>query len=245
MSKIIEAKNLGIKFKLTRFKRKSLKIIIDALFGIKKETNLEKDFWALKGISFSIEKGDILGVIGTNGSGKSTLLRLIGGIYDPDEGSLEVNGTVSTLLSLGAGFKDELSGRENIFISGVIMGFSESEVKACVPDIIKFAELEKFINEPVMNYSSGMRARLGFSIAIHLKRDVMLVDEILGVGDFRFREKSEAKMKEIIQSGQTVIIVSHNLENIRKYANKAIWINKGALIKAGGIEEVIDSYVNS
>ena len=241
---IIEANHIGIKFKLSRFKKVTVRSFFnDLLKG--SSTKQNKEFWAIKDVSFALEEGEILGVVGSNGSGKSTLLRIIAGVYEPDKGIIQVNGSVSPLLSLGTGFKQDLSGYENIFLNGVIMGFTRKEIKAQLQNIIDFAELKDFIYEPVKHYSSGIQARLGFSIAVHLKRDIMLIDEILGVGDFRFREKSQNKMKEIIKSGQTIIIVSHNLDSIRQYATKAIWINKGVLMESGDVNTVIDKYLAS
>jgi ABC-type polysaccharide/polyol phosphate transport system ATPase subunit len=245
MEPIIEAKNIGVKFTLSRFKKKTIRTFAEELFGINKQSKQNKEFWALKDVSFDVNEGDILGVLGSNGSGKSTLLRTIAGVYTPDKGSMKVRGTVSPLLSLGTGFKPELNGLENIFLNGVIMGFSRKEIKENLEEIIDFSEIRDFINEPVKNYSSGMRARLGFSIAVHLKRDIMLIDEILGVGDFKFRKKSQDKMKEIIKSGQTIIIVSHNLDSIKEYATKAIWINKGVLMDSGKVDDVLSNYLKS
>lgn len=240
MSEIIRADNVGIRFRVKTSVKRVLRDL--ALPGAGDNRKEDGGFWALRGISFSIDKGDILGVIGSNGAGKSTLLRTIGGVYHPDEGTMKVSGSVSALLSLGTGFKQDLSGYDNIFLNGVILGFTPAEIKAQLDNIIAFSELNDFILEPVKNYSSGMRARLGFSIAAYLARDIMLIDEILGVGDFRFKKKSQDKMVEMIQDGRTVVIVSHNLDSIRRYATKAIWIDKGQLIEAGPAEEVIAKY---
>lgn len=242
---IIEAKNISINFRLSRFKSNTLKGKIVSVFNKSNDTRQKQYFWALKDVSFDIKQGDILGVVGTNGSGKSTLLRTIGGIYTPDEGSIKVNGTVSTLLSLGTGFKQELSGRENIILNGVIMGFSKEEITNNTQAIIDFSDLGDFIDEPVKNYSSGMVARLGFSIAVHLKRDIMLIDEILGVGDFKFRKKSQDKMLELMKEGRTFIIVSHNLEYIQQYANKVLWIEKGKMRGIGDAKEIIEAYLEA
>lgn len=249
MSNIIKAKNIGIKFSINKKGYKKMKLSLKDVLKqngneVRKTEANSSDFWALKNVSFSINKGDILGVVGSNGSGKSTLLRIIAGVYSVDEGEIEVNGTISPLLSLGTGFKPTLSGYDNIFLNGVIMGFSKKEIEAHVEEIIEFSELGNFVFEPVKNYSSGMKARLGFSIAVFLKRDIMLIDEVLGVGDYKFREKSQQKMREIIRSGQTVIIVSHNLESIKEYATKCIWINKGELMIEGDTEEVLKQYLS-
>ncbi|MBL4594079.1 MAG: ABC transporter ATP-binding protein [Flavobacteriales bacterium] len=248
MSVIIKAENIGIKFNLGKVGYKKMHITLKDILQkgeeVRKTEENSSDFWALKNISFSINKGDILGVVGSNGSGKSTLLRIIAGVYSLDEGELEVKGTISPLLSLGTGFKPALSGYDNIFLNGVVMGFKKHEIEKHVKEIIEFSELGNFIFQPVKNYSSGMKARLGFSIAVFLKRDIMLIDEVLGVGDYKFREKSQNKMQEIIHSGQTIIIVSHNLESIKKFANKAIWINKGELMMAGETNQVLDKYTS-
>lgn len=248
MSEIIKADNIGIKFNVKKkgYKKMklSLKDVIKQGNEVRKTTENSDEFWALKNISFTLNKGDILGVVGSNGSGKSTLLRIIAGVYTLDEGELTVNGTISPLLSLGTGFKSTLSGYDNIFLNGVIMGFSKKEIEDQLEEIIKFSELGNFIFQPVKNYSSGMKARLGFSIAVFLKRDIMLIDEVLGVGDYKFREKSQNKLQEVIRSGQTVIIVSHNLESIKEYATKCIWINKGELMIEGDTEKVLTQYLS-
>jgi ABC-type polysaccharide/polyol phosphate transport system ATPase subunit len=241
---IIEAENLGIKYKISAFKRSSVK---DLLKKVATRNTLKSngEFWALKNLSFKVKKGDILGVLGKNGSGKSTLLRTIAGIYVADEGSIKVNGTVSSMLTLSSGFKEDLSGVENIYLTGVITGFTEAEITDAFTEIVSFSELEDFIYQPVKSYSSGMKARLAFSIATTLKRDIMLVDEILGVGDFKFREKSRTKMIELINSDITVILVSHDTETIREYSNNCIWISEGDLKATGTTEDVLEQYLNS
>lgn len=241
---IIQANNLGIKFKISKFKKSSVKDLLKSV-GRRNTLKSSGEFWALRNIDFTVETGDILGVLGKNGSGKSTLLRTIADIYLPDEGNLIVDGTVSAMLTLSSGFKEDLSGIENIFLTGVITGFTEKDIKSKIKEIVEFSELGDFIYQPVKSYSSGMKARLGFSIAVALKRDVMLVDEILGVGDFKFREKSRKKMEELITSDITVILVSHDAETIRQYANKCIWIHEGELKAAGETEEVMKQYLNS
>lgn len=241
---IIEAKDLGVKYKVSAFKRSSVKDLLKKV-ATRNTLKSKGEFWALKNINFKVKKGDILGVLGKNGSGKSTLLRTIAGIYVPDEGSIKVNGTVSSMLTLSSGFKEDLTGVENIFLTGVVTGFTEKEITDAFAEIVSFSELEDFIYQPVKSYSSGMKARLAFSIATTLKRDIMLVDEILGVGDFKFREKSRAKMIELINSDITVILVSHDTETIREYSNNCIWISEGSLITTGTTEEVLTQYLNS
>ncbi|MDA8901461.1 MAG: ABC transporter ATP-binding protein [Flavobacteriales bacterium] len=241
---IIEAKNLGIKYKISRFKRSSVMNLMKTV-ATRNSLKSNGEFWGLRNLNFEVQKGDILGVLGKNGSGKSTLLRTIAGIYLPDEGEMNVNGTVSSMLTLSSGFKEDLTGVENIFLIGVVTGFTEKEIKAKFAEIVEFSELEDFIYQPVKSYSSGMKARLGFSIAISLKRDIMLVDEILGVGDFKFREKSRKKMIELIKSDITVVLVSHDSETIKEYSNKCIWIHEGELKAAGETDEMMKLYLDS
>ncbi len=241
--RIIQADNLGIKFQLHREKRGTVKGAIAGIFASKYSQSQE--FWALRKVSFSVEKGEILGVIGRNGSGKTTLVRVIGGIFSPDEGKIEINGTVSTLLSITAGFQPELSGLENIYLNGILMGFKEREIDRLLDDIIKFSELGKFIEVPVKTYSSGMHARLGFSIAINLKRDIMLIDEVLGVGDTNFHEKCDKKIKDIMQEGRTIVLVSHSMESIKKFSDKVIWLERGIIQAGGKPQNIIEQYLES
>lgn len=241
MATIIKADNIGVSFPLNQTKG-SMKTFLKNIFKKRKKGT----FWALRNVSFQVESGEILGVVGANGSGKSTLLKLIGGIYEPDEGSIEVNGTPSALLSLGTGFRPEASGMENIYLNGLMLGFTKKEVEAQIPNIVEFSELAEFIHRPVKNYSSGMRARLGFSIAAFLNQEIMLVDEVLGVGDQSFKNKSQAKMKELIEDkSRTVIIVSHNLESILEYTTKVLWINKSKFMMLGDPQTVIDAYLKT
>ncbi|MBI1731085.1 ABC transporter ATP-binding protein [Candidatus Acetothermia bacterium] len=240
---IIRAEGVGVKFRLHREKHLSFRKSVADL--ITRKSQRSEDFWALRNINLSVNEGETLGVIGRNGSGKSTLLRLFGKIFAPDEGKLEINGTASTLLSLAAGFQQELSGLENIYLNGVIMGFREREIDAELSHIISFSELDDFIEVPVKTYSSGMYARLGFSIAIHLKRDIMLIDEVLGVGDAKFHDKCSQKIKELMSEGRTIILISHGMESIQELADKAIWLDKGRLLAEGKPAEVIRQYLSS
>ena len=200
-------------------------------------------FEALKGVSFEIEEGKILGIIGKNGSGKSTMLRAIAGIYSPDKGRINLHGNSISLLSIGVGFNKKLTGRENIYLSGMLLGFSEKEIKEKENEIIEFAEIGEFINKPVKTYSSGMYSKLAFAITAILETDIMLIDEILSVGDKKFKEKSYNKMKELIlDDKRTVIIVSHNLETIKKLCDEVLWLNDGVIMKIGTPCEVIKEY---
>jgi len=239
---VIEAKNIGIMFKLRHERRRTLKKSVMNIFKKKLST---QNFWALKNVSFKVNEGESLGIIGKNGSGKTTLLRVIGGIFKPDEGSINVRGKVSTLLSVGAGFQPELSGLENIYLNGTILGLKKKEIDAIADSIIAFSELNNFIDVPVKTYSSGMHARLGFSIAVNIERDIMLIDEILGVGDRHFREKCERKMSQFRERAKTIILVSHNTEAIKSFCNRAILLDKGIMIAEGQPEDVVEQYLKS
>ena len=243
MKPVIQAENLGVKFTLRWARKRTLKGILLQL--LKSQRQNKRWFWALRGVYFVLEEGEILGVIGRNGSGKTTLLRTIAGIYQPDEGAIEVKGNVSTLLSLGAGFQSELSGLENIYLNGVLMGFSEHEIDQVVDQIVHFAELEEFIEAPLKTYSSGMKARLGFAIAVHLKRDIMLIDEVLGVGDVQFRKKCEIKLRELFHEGRTIVLVSHNIDAVRRFATRALWLDKGTVRAQGPTDQVVERYLLS
>ncbi len=202
-----------------------------------------KVFEALKGVSFDVEEGEIVGIVGKNGSGKSTLLRTVGRIFAPDSGSVDLFGNSVSLLALGVGFQNDLSGRENIFLSGMLLGFNEAEIRAHLDAIIEFSELENFIDMPVKTYSSGMFSKLAFAITAVLETDIILVDEVLSVGDARFKKKSFKKMKEIIQNdNKTVLIVSHNSNSIRELCTRVIWLHDGEIRMIGETNEVVDAY---
>lgn len=200
-------------------------------------------FHALKGVSFEIEEGKILGIIGKNGAGKSTMLKAIAGIFSPDQGSIDLHGKTISLLSIGVGFNKKLTGKENIYLSGMLLGFSEEEIAAKEKEIIKFADIGDFIDKPVKTYSSGMYSKLAFAITAILETDIMLIDEVLSVGDAKFKEKSYNKMKELISDDtRTVIIVSHSLDTIKELCNEVLWLNDGEVIMKGSASEVIPQY---
>ena len=192
--------------------------------------NTTNNFTALNNISFTINRGETVGIIGPNGSGKSTLLKLIAGVMTPTSGNVRVHGRVSPLIELGAGFHSELSGRENIYLNGSILGLSQKEIEAQFKSIVDFAELWEFIDQPVKKYSSGMYMRLGFSIAIHVKPEILLVDEILAVGDTEFQEKCFQKMREFKNNGVTIIFISHNLDQVKEFCQRTILINHSKLV---------------
>lgn len=200
-------------------------------------------FHALKGVSFDIEEGKILGIIGKNGSGKSTMLRAIAGIFSPDKGSIDLHGHSISLLSIGVGFNKKLTGKENIYLSGMLLGFSEEEIAAKEKEIIDFADIGDFIKKPVKTYSSGMYSKLAFAITAILETDIMLIDEVLSVGDAKFKEKSYNKMKELISDDKrTVIIVSHNLNTVVELCDQVLWLNDGKVIKIGDPKEIVEEY---
>ncbi|MCI1477138.1 MAG: ABC transporter ATP-binding protein [Clostridium beijerinckii] len=198
-------------------------------------------FWALKDIKLEIDQGDVVGIIGFNGAGKSTMLKVVSGILKPTKGTVEIKGSIAPLIELGAGFDPELSGRENIYLNGAILGLSRKLMNEKIEEIIDFAELRDFIDSPVKNYSSGMYARLGFSIATCIRPDILIVDEILSVGDYRFQEKSKQRIKDMMAEGTTIIMVSHTISQVEELCNKIVWLDRGRIKKIGG-KEIIAEY---
>lgn len=241
MAAMIELDNVSMMFNLSTERVDNIKEYVIRL--LKKELFF-KEFWALRNISFKIEKGDSLGVVGLNGSGKSTLLKVVAGILKPTTGKVIVRGSVAPLIELGAGFDADLSARENIFLNGAILGYSREYMEEKFDDIISFAELQDFIDVPIKNFSSGMTARLGFAIATMNIPDVLIVDEVLAVGDYKFQEKSFARMERIINSGATVLFVSHSVEQVKKMCNKALWLEHGKMKMFGDVNVVCDAYSN-
>lgn len=235
----IEVQNLCIQYKgIQSF---SLK---DSLFAGKRSKPPVVE--AVKNVSFKLEKGEILGIVGKNGSGKSTMLRAIAGIFSPNSGSIDLHGNSVSLLSIGVGFQKELSGRENILLSGLLLGFTQEQIREKEDAIIAFSELGKFIDAPVRTYSSGMYSKLAFAITAVLETDIILIDEILSVGDPRFKKKSYAKMQELISAkDRTVVIVSHDTRSVAKLCTKILWINDGELVKFGNTAEVLPEYEKS
>ncbi len=213
------------------------------MFSLKKFAKTEY-FEAVKGITFDVKKGQILGIVGKNGSGKSTLLRALAGIFSPDEGSIDLHGHSISLMSIGVGFNGALTGRENIYLSGTLLGFSREQINEKIDDIIEFSELGKFIDRPVKTYSSGMHSKLAFSITAILETEIMLVDEVLSVGDARFKKKSYEKMKSLIEnSDRTVLIVSHSMDALQKLCDSILWIHDGEFKMMGKTEEVLPEYI--
>lgn len=232
----IEVKDLKITYKCV----KSLSMR-KSLFHLRK-SKLEV-YEALRGISFEVKKGEIMGIVGKNGSGKSTLLRAIAGIFSADSGSIELESDSVSLLSIGVGFQKKLSGRENIILSGMLLGFSEQEVRDKMNEIIEFANLGKFIDMPVKTYSSGMYSKLAFSITAVLETDIMLIDEVLSVGDAKFKKKSYKKMQELIMDeNRTVVIVSHSTETLEKLCTSLLWLHEGEIKMQGDTKTVLDAY---
>jgi ABC-type polysaccharide/polyol phosphate transport system ATPase subunit len=237
----IEIKNVSKKYKVYRHRESNLKYaVLNLLKGKRKK--LSSEFWALKDININIESGKTVGFIGRNGSGKSTLLKLISRIIYPDGGTIEAHGKVSTLIELGAGFHPELTGRENVYINASILGFSRAEVNRKFKDIVNFSGLEDFIDNPVKTYSSGMYVRLGFSVAINIDPDILLVDEVLAVGDETFQKKCIKKIHELKKAGKTIVFVSHDLESVQELCDRVFLLHNGRLVMQGKPVEVISEY---
>ena len=235
----VEVKDVSILFNLN-------KEIVDNLkeYFVKFVTHklMFTEFWALRDISFTVEKGERLGILGFNGAGKSTLLKTIAGVLKPTKGSVKVHGVIAPLLELGAGFDSNYSGKENIFLYGATMGYSRKYIQEKYDEIVEFSELKDFIDVPIKNYSSGMKARLGFAIATAVEPEVLILDEVLSVGDAKFRRKSEAKVTSMFDKGVTVLFVSHSTEQVRRLCDKAIILEKGKIIAQGEVNEICDLY---
>ncbi len=235
----IVVKHVSMKFNLSKEKVDNLKEYI--IKSLKGEMQYN-EFWALRDVSFTVEKGAKVAVLGLNGAGKSTLLKIIAGVFKPTEGTIEKNGKVVPLLELGAGFDQQYTGRENIFLYGAMLGCSKQFLKEKYDEIVEFSELGEFIDVPLKNYSSGMRSRLGFSVATMVKPQILILDEVLSVGDAKFKKKSEKRIQEMIADGVTVLFVSHSMQQIKRICDKAMILEKGKLIAYGDIDEVLSIY---
>lgn len=236
---IISVQNVSMYFNLMEEKIDSIKEYVMKLI---KGKLLYNEFIALQNISFDINKGDIIGIIGFNGAGKSTILKILAGVLVPTKGKVKVNGSIAPLIEVGAGFDPELTARENIFLNGAILGYSKKFIKEKFDEIVDFAELRDFVNVPVKNFSSGMYARLGFSIATVVKPDILIVDEVLSVGDFKFQKKCEKRIQDMIQNGVTIILVSHDIGMIERLCNKVIWLEHGKIKNIGDAKFICMEY---
>lgn len=236
---MIKAEHVSLCYKMTYDRVKSMKEYFVQL--VKGKIQYE-EFWALRDVSFEVRKGEVLGIVGHNGAGKSTLLKVISGILKPTGGSVAVNGVVAPMLELGSGFDFDLTGRENVFLNGAILGYSEQFLKEKYEEISEFSELGQFIDVPLRNYSSGMVARLAFSVATVVNPDVLIVDEVLSVGDAAFQEKSKRRMLELMGGGATVLFVSHDLGQIREMCSRVLWLEHGEMKMLGETQCVCDAY---
>lgn len=238
---MIKIKNVSMKFNLGIEKEFSIKQAFINLFT-RKNKRKKETFWALKDVSFNVGKGEVVGLIGSNGAGKSTLLKVVSGVMKPTNGKVEVKGVISPMIELGAGFDGNLTARENIYLNGAILGYSKKFIDSKFDEIVEFSELKDFLEVPVKNFSSGMTAKLAFSIATVVNPEILIVDEILSVGDLKFQEKSKHKMMEMIKGGTTVLYVSHSLESIKTLCTKVVWLEHGKVIKMGETKKICDEY---
>lgn len=237
---VIEINNVSMMFNKSSEKVDNIK---EYLIKLAKRELLFEEFWALNDVSFTVEKGEAIGFIGLNGSGKSTLLKTIAGVLKPTKGNVSVWGSVAPLIELGAGFDPDLSARENVYLNGAVLGYNRKEMNKLFTEIIDFAELWDFLDVPVKNFSSGMQARLGFSIATAVIPEILIVDEVLGVGDYKFQKKCQERMSNIINSGATVLFVSHDIDQVKSICKRAIWLEKGKIVMDGEVNSVCDQYM--
>ncbi len=242
MKNAIEVRNVSMFFRMTTQKISSLKEF--AIKKLKRQVQY-KNFVALDDVSFTVARGEVVGLIGLNGSGKSTTLKIVSGIIKPSKGEVEVNGMISPLIELGAGFDFDLTARENVYLNGSVLGFSRREMDAKMQEIIEFSELEEFMDVPIKNFSSGMVARLGFSIATNVTPEILIVDEVLAVGDFLFQQKCEKRINELMSGGTTVLIVSHAIDQIERLCDRVIWLEHGKVKMAGETAAVCAEYKNT
>ena len=238
---MIDINNVSMRFNLGIEKNFSFKMAFIGIFDKSKRPKKE-DFWALKNVSLHVNKGEVVGLIGSNGAGKSTLLKLVSGVMKPTKGKITVNGAISPMIELGAGFDPELTARENIYLNGAVLGYSKKFLDEKFEEIVEFSELRDFLDVPIRNFSSGMTAKLAFSIATIVNPEILIVDEILSVGDIKFQEKSKSKMLEMIKGGTTVLYVSHSLDSIKQLCDRAMWLENGEVQMIGNAKEVCDKY---
>jgi ABC-2 type transport system ATP-binding protein len=236
----VQVVDVSKKFRLYHERNQSLKSAI-----LRGKTSRHEDFWALENVSFDVIEGNTHGLIGSNGSGKSTLLKCLAKIYWPTSGDIQYRGRMASLLEVGSGFHLELSGRENIYLNGSILGMSKKEIDGKFDEIVDFSGVEKFLDQPVKNYSSGMYVRLGFSIAINVNPDILVVDEVLSVGDEEFQRKSFDKFRDLKKAGKTIILVTHAMAVVKDLCDTATWLNKGSVVEVGGAARVVDAYLDS
>lgn len=239
METIIQLENVSMMFNKSSEKIDNFKEFVIKLL---KRKLMFEEFWALKDVNITINKGEAVGIVGLNGSGKSTTLKIIAGVLNPTEGVAKVTGTIAPMIELGAGFDMNLSARENIFLNGAVLGYSRKEMKTRFEWIMDFAELWDFVDTPIKNFSSGMVARLGFAIATSTTPDILIVDEILGVGDYLFQKKCEKRMGEIIENGATVVFVSHDINQVKKICKRVVWLEKGVIVMDGDTTSVCNKY---
>lgn len=240
---MIKIENVSMKFNLEIEKDFSMKQAFVNFFTKKKKKKKKNDdFWALKNVSFTVDKGEVVGLIGSNGAGKSTLLKVVSGVMKPTSGKVTVQGVISPMIELGAGFDGNLTARENIYLNGAILGYSKKFLDSKFDEIVEFSELKDFLDVPVKNFSSGMTAKLAFSIATVVNPEILIVDEILSVGDIKFQEKSKHKMMEMIKGGTTVLYVSHSLQSIKELCTKVVWLEHGKVVKIGDTKKICDAY---
>ena len=239
---MIELENISMKFDLGIEKNFSIKQAFVNFFNPKHKRQKKEYFYALKNINFEVKKGEVVGLIGSNGAGKSTLLKVVSGVMKPTKGKVKVHGAISPMIELGAGFDPELTARENIYLNGAILGYSKSFLDNKFDEIVEFSELKDFLDVPIKNFSSGMTAKLAFSIATVVNPEILIVDEILSVGDIKFQEKSKNKMLEMIKGGTTVLYVSHSLQSIKELCDKVVWIEHGEMIKMGDAKKICEEY---
>ena len=244
---MIKVNGVSMRFNLGIEKNFSLKqFFVDVLSPKKRKDKKQKtEFWALNDVSFEVEKGEVVGFVGSNGAGKSTLLKVIAGVMKPTKGNVEINGNICPMIELGAGFDMDLTARENIFLNGAVLGYSKEFIEKKFDEIVEFSELKDFLDVPVRNFSTGMVARLAFSVATIVDPEILIVDEILSVGDIAFQQKSENKMRSMIGGGTTVLFVSHSIEQIKKLCNRVVWLDHGNVKEIGLAEEICEKYKKS